>query len=274
MHLTNEIKQELEFLDIKANKRLGQNFLIVQSAYTKIINALAIQTGDTIVEVGPGLGTLTKYLADTGAKIIAIEKDKRLITFLNQKFKDYSNIEIIEQDILKFNPLSTHTYKLVGNIPYYLTSKLLRIVYDSWPMPSTMVFMMQKEVVDKILAKPPKMTMLGIATQYYTIPKKISNISRGSFYPEPDVDSAIIRLGIRDEGLGIKENKTNTKQFFKVAQAGFAGKRKQLMTTLPTNLKLPKDTILQALNKANIDSKRRPETLTIEEWESLSKILN
>ncbi len=274
MILLNTIKKELDALGIKPKKSLGQNFLVNEGVYKKIVAALEIRSGDTIVEVGPGLGTLTGYLAESGAKIIAVEKDRRLIDWLKKKFKAFSNrIEAIEDDILRMDikklGIRENDYKVVGNIPYYITSRLIRNILEDWPSPKLVVLMLQKEVAQRIVAKPPNMSLLAVSVQYYAEPKIISYVSAGSFYPPPEVDSAIVKLATRNLELGTSE----VKNFFKVAKAGFAGKRKQLINNLAAGLKISKQEIQQKLSLIDINPQRRAETITIEEWQKITNSL-
>lgn len=271
--LVTKIRRELEALEIRPNKTLGQNFLINEGVYKKIVSAAEVAAGDKVVEIGAGLGTLTEYLAETGAQVLAIEKDRRLAAWLGDKFRDQKNVKIVEGDVLKIDPktieLKSHNYLLVGNIPYYITSHFLRNVFEKWPRPKTVVLMIQKEVAKRITAKPPQMSILAVSVQYYAKAQIVSLVSRGSFYPAPKVDSAIIKLSdINTEGQRGFE-----KKFFKVVTAGFRGKRKQLTNTLATNLKLPKQEVERRLTSIGVDPKRRPETLTLEEWKKITNTL-
>ena len=289
MILLNTIKRELAALDIKPKKSLGQNFLINEGIYKKIVAALEIKKNDTIVEVGPGLGTLTGYLAESGAEIVTVEKDRLLAAHLKNKFKDSKNVTITEGDVLKFNPiiynLKPKTYKIVGNIPYYLTSRLLRTILEKWPSPGLVVLMIQKEVAQRIVAKPPEMSLLAVSVQYYARPEIISYISAGSFYPSPKVDSAIIRLASRTQGIGDRiidrgaKYKTlpptlNPTPFFRVVRAGFRGKRKQLINNLTAGLGIEKEKIKEKLLSAGVDYHRRAETLSIKEWQRVTEIFS
>ncbi|MEK7154322.1 MAG: 16S rRNA (adenine(1518)-N(6)/adenine(1519)-N(6))-dimethyltransferase RsmA [Patescibacteria group bacterium] len=271
--ISQKIKDELDQLGIEPKKSLGQNFLINEGIYRKIVAALEIKRDETVVEIGPGLGTLTQYLVNAGAKVIAIEKDRRLIDWLKNKFKNNPKIKIVENDILKIDPrklgLEKDNYKVVGNIPYYLTSRLIRTVFEKWPHPEKIVLMVQKEVAQRICAKPPEMSLLAVSVQYYSKPKIISYVSRNSFYPAPEVDSAIIKL--ETQNLELKTNEV--KNFFKVVRAGFAGKRKQLANNLTAGLKISKQEIRQKLTLIDIDPQRRAETLTIEEWQRITNFL-
>lgn len=268
--MLEKIKYDLESLGIEPRKSLGQNFLINRRIYEEIIAALELKPGEMVIEVGPGLGTLTEFILAAGTKVIAIEKDRQLIAFLRNKFSG-DDIEIIEGDILKTTipDLKEGGYKIVGNIPYYITSHLLRVIFEQWPRPTLGVFMVQKEVAQRITAKPPEMSLLGVSVQYYSRAKIVSYVSRGSFFPMPKVDSGIIKLIPRPE----RDIAIQGKKFFAVAKAGFAEKRKQLVNNLSVHLKLSKKEVEEKLNLARIDPRRRAETLTIEEWQNISKIL-
>jgi 16S rRNA (adenine1518-N6/adenine1519-N6)-dimethyltransferase len=292
MTLLNTIKRELDILGIRPQKSLGQNFLVNEGIYKKIVAALEIKKDDTIVEIGPGLGTLTEYLAESpvrgkdsngtsGANVIAVEKDYKLAEYLKTKFAGAKNVIITEGDILKFNPanckLKAENYKLVGNIPYYLTSHLLRIVLEEWPAPELIVLMIQKEVAQRIIARPPKMSLLAVSVQYFSKPEIVNFVPKSSFYPVPKVDSAIIKLVVSNQFTVYRKNTENrelkTENLFRVVRIGFSGKRKQLANNLSFGLKLPKEKIEPMLLAIGINPKRRAETLTIEEWKTLANTL-
>lgn len=250
---------------INPKKSLGQNFLVNKGVVQKILNAAEITNSDFVVEVGPGKGVLTKELGRKANRVVAIEKDHRLINFLKSTFQKSGNIEIIEADILKFNPYSIlHIpYKIVANIPYYITSRLLRTIFEKWPVPELTVLTVQKEVAQRIIAKPPPkngksvsgqapMNLLALSVQFYTEPKIISYISRGSFRPIPKVDSAIIKLVPKSRNLSA----VDTKQFFKLIKTAFAGKRKQLKNTIGS----------EVLKNTGIKPESRPEELSLEDW--------
>ena len=268
------IKDTLFALGVKPKASLGQNFLIEPNIYEKILEASEIKRGDKIVEVGPGLGTLTEYLLEAvgeSGSIIAIEKDDVFVKILEDKFKNAKNVKIIHRDVLNFkfqiSNFKTKSYKIVGNIPYYLTSKLLRTVFEEWSRPELIVLMVQKEVAERIVVIPPKSNLLSTSVQYFSNPKIVKRISRGNFWPKPKIDSAIIKLNVKRK---IKNEKYQ-KDFFKIVKAGFSGKRKQLINSFCHALKMPKESVQKNLNTAGIDSKRRPETLTIPEWIKITK---
>jgi len=259
---------------IKPKKSLGQNFLVNEKIYQFIVGETAPQKDEIIIEVGPGEGILTEYLAKSGAQIIAIEKDSRLVPILKEKFKEQKNVIIVEKDILKFSPqnykLETGNYKLVGNIPYYLTSHLLRIVLEDWPKPKLILFMVQKEVAQRMVAKVPDMNLLALSVQFFAEVKIIKNVSKGNFRPAPKVDSALVKIIPKDH---FDHDKLFQKNFFKLAQAAFQNKRKQILNSLVHNLKLDKVFTTQKLTEAKINPSRRPESLNLEEWEKLTKLL-
>ncbi|MEX1064075.1 MAG: 16S rRNA (adenine(1518)-N(6)/adenine(1519)-N(6))-dimethyltransferase RsmA [Candidatus Paceibacterota bacterium] len=272
--LNTRIKRELKEAGVRPNKLLGQHFLTSMSIYEKIVAALDIQGGDKIIEVGPGIGILTELIAKQGADLFAVEKDKDFIPFLKHKFKNQENVKILEGDILKFDPekygFKKGAYKIVGNIPYYLTSRLFRITLEDWPQANLSVFMIQKEVAQRIVAQPPHMSLLGVSVQYFAKPKVVSRVSKLSFHPVPKVDSAIVRLTPNDE----PHQKEYDEKFFKVLKVGFAGKRKQLINNLHSGLKEDKQEIEKKLNSIGINSQRRAETLTIEEWQKITELFN
>jgi len=259
------IKNILEKYHIKPSLALGQNFLIDQNILKKIITAADIKKDDVILEVGPGIGQLTQELAKTAKKVVAVEKDKKMIQILKETLSEYANIEIIAEDILKF-PLQMPSYKVVANIPYYLTSRLIRKLLESGAQPSVMVLMIQKEVAQRILATPPDMNLLALSVQYYADPKIISSVSRNCFLPKPNVDSAIIAITPK-----IKVSKESSGLFFQLARAGFSQKRKQLANNLANVLDIKKEIIEHILLNNNISPKQRAETLSVEDWEKIVK---
>ena len=243
----------------RAKKSLGQNFLINPGVLDKIVTAAELDKNDIVIEIGPGKGVLTEKLAKEAGQVIAVEKDRRLIEELKEKFKN-ANVEIIEEDILKLDIgklLENSRYKVIGNIPYYITSHLLKTIFEKWPIPDFILLMVQKEVAQRITAKPPRMNLLALSIQFYAELKIVSYVSRGSFRPMPKVDSAIIKLTPRRQPR-IKDREPRD-MFFKLIKTAFAGKRKQLKNTLG----------LEVLEKADIKPKARPEELSMDDWISI-----
>lgn len=260
---------------IKASKKLGQNWLINPSIHRTIVEAAEISPTDNILEIGPGTGLLTEYLAKTGSNLIAVEKDKHLISILQDKFKNQKNVKIVEGDILNFNPekyeLKEGNYKVIGNIPYYLTSHLLKITLEKWPRPKLILLTVQKEVAKRIVAKPPDTNLLGLSVKFYADAKIIRHVSKKNFRPVPKVDSAVVKIIPRKLDPFLLKLAPD---FFRIAQAGFRGKRKQILNSLSSGLKIPRVTLGKRLEEAGIDPKRRPETLNFDEWIKLSQILS
>lgn len=256
--------------NIRAKKSLGQNFLSNPVVLDKIIAAAELNKDDIILEIGPGRGDLTEKLSGKAGRVMAIEKDHRIIDGLRDKFKD-TNVEIIEGDILKLGienlKFKESNYKVIGNIPYYITSNLLRTIFEKWPRPKLILLMVQKEVAQRIVARPPDMNLLALSVQIYSEPKIVSYVSRGSFRPIPKVDSAIIKLIPRERQRKIGDI------FFKVTKAGFLGKRKQLINNLSKNLGLSKEQASETLRKAGLDEKIRAENLSLEQWGKLSELM-
>lgn len=245
---------------IPAKKSLGQNFLINEGVLDHIITAAQLQSSDTVVEVGPGRGALTQRLAASGARVIAIEKDHRLIDSLRETFAPHPNVTIIAGDILEFDPLQhnlqPHQWKLVANIPYYLTGHLLRLLSESWPQPARSVLMVQREVADRLRAHPPEMNMLALAVQLTATPSLVCRVSRGSFRPMPSVDSAVVLLTPRAPVIP----PAVVTRALALARPAFMQKRKKLTATLDAD----------TLTAAHIDPNARPQELATEDWVRLA----
>ncbi len=266
-------KNLLQQYNIRPSKRLGQNFLISQKVLQKIIQTAGLSKKDIVLEVGPGLGILTRELAQRTQKVIAVEKDKKMAEALKEILKDYKNIKIIHDDILKslrppFGPLRPKDLglkgpnKIVANIPYYLTSPLVRLFLESAQPPQEIVLLIQKEVAQRICAQPPKMSLLAVAVQFYSQPKIISYVSKKSFWPQPKVDSAIIKIDRIK-----KPKKIRPEKFFRIVKAGFSSPRKQLANNLSRKLNLDREKIKKALTQCHLDIRVRAETLSVEDWE-------
>lgn len=254
----------MDLKSVKPNKRLGQNFLTDKKAVFKIAETAGILKDDVVVEIGPGTGLLTKELVKKAKKVIAIEKDKNMADILKSELKDFKNLEIIFADILKTD-ISEKKYKVVANIPYYATSPIIRKFLEIKNPPELMVLTIQKEVAQRICARPPNMSILSVSVQFYAEPKIISYISKDSFWPKPKVDSAVIK--ITPHNLF-----NNSDSFFKVVKAGFKQPRKQLVNNLLKGLKISRKEAEILLQKAGIKPEQRPETLSVQNWERLTEI--
>ena len=254
------------------SRKLGQNFLIDESVIKKFLKAANLKLKDTVLEIGPGPGNLTQEIAGSVKRVIAVEKDPQLIRILNDelRIKNIKNVRIVEGDILKI-PHSTfnipHSYKVMGNLPFYLTSPVIRKFLESKNPPKQMVFFIQKEVAQRICSRPPKMNFLAVSVQYYAKPEIIAYVSKKSFWPQPKVDSAIIKISkIESQRL-----KVNTDLFFEIARAGFSQPRKQLANNLAKKLGLNKEETAGWLRGNKISPSRRAETLEINDWVRLTQ---
>jgi len=272
MTLKDNLKNLLEKYKIKPNKRLGQNFLIDNDVLKKIIAAAEISPQETILEVGPGLGVLTQELVKKARKVIAVEKDKQLAEILRQTFKDCANLEIIQGDILKIAPPTAQ--KIVANIPYYLTSPLIRLLLESKNPPQEMILTLQKEVGQRICAQPPQMSLLSVSVQIYSQPKIIGYISKKSFWPMPKVDSAIVKIvPYRQRDCFGLRPRNDRAPFFKIVKAGFASPRKQLANNLSDKLGISKEEIKRALIECGFNIQIRAQNLSVEDWEHLYSVI-
>jgi len=256
---------------IKPIKHLGQNFLIDKTVISKLIKGAKLLKTDTVLEIGPGMGILTQEIAKRAKKVIAVDKDPRMCKLLKERLRDFKNIEIINQDILKTDitryGLRVTGYKIIANLPFYITAPTIRKFLEAENPPQEMILIIQKEVAQRICAQPPKMSILAVSVQFYSDPKILSYVSKKSFYPQPKVDSAIIRIILE------KKYKIDIDKFFKVVKAGFSQPRKQLANNLSKQLKINKKELSSLLLNKGIKPIQRAETLTINNWIDLLKVL-
>lgn len=280
---------------MKPKKTLGQNFLTSGKAIFEIVKAGQIEKGEIVLEIGPGKGALTEKILESGAKVIAIEKDRELIPLLEEKFEKYiksSDLKILEGDILEtdveeiLHPLANsisanagaasqwkdrlYKYKIVANIPYYITGAIIEKFLSAEDKPQKMILLVQKEVAERIIAKNKKESILSLSVKLYGSPRIIYRVSAGSFFPKPKVDSAIISIDILEK-IG-KDNKKIDKnletKYFKIVKAAFSNKRKMMIGNLNRTIKNTDwDSIF---NKLNIDKKVRAEDLEVEDFINIS----
>ncbi|MCX6082640.1 MAG: 16S rRNA (adenine(1518)-N(6)/adenine(1519)-N(6))-dimethyltransferase RsmA [Chloroflexi bacterium] len=256
---------------LRADKGLGQNFLHDPVQLELIADAAEIQPKDVVLEIGPGLGSLTRYLALSAQSVISVELDHDLIPVLKSVLAPYPNIRIIEGDILNISPsaiMGTNDYIVVANVPYYITSAIFRHLLGATPRPRRIVLTVQKEVAERICAKPGDMSLLALSVQIYGTPRITHFIPSEAFYPVPKVDSAVLRVDLNPTPL-IPEDQIGT--FFLVAKAGFSQKRKTLRNSMSGGLRISTDDAGQILEKSEIDPMRRAETLTMKEWFTLTR---
>jgi len=289
MDLINKtiIKDLLKRHGAKPEKYLGQHFILSKKALAQMIAAAEIKKNDTIVEIGPGLGTLTQELAKTNTKIIAIEKDPAMIAILKETLADYKNVKIIQADAHKIGVghlfLSKYKYKIVANLPYNVATFLIRQWLDPPPSPrlrrarpELMVLMIQKEVAQRMTAKPPKMNLLAVSVQFYADVKIIDYVPAEAFWPRPKVDSAIIKIVPKK-----RPPRKTRRAFFAAVKAGFSQPRKQLIGNLAKKFSarggsasggnIPKEKLLGIFENLNISECARAENLSLEQWILLAK---
>ncbi|MEW6034011.1 MAG: 16S rRNA (adenine(1518)-N(6)/adenine(1519)-N(6))-dimethyltransferase RsmA [Chloroflexota bacterium] len=266
------VRNTLRRLGISAKKGLGQHFLADESVLDTIVAAAELGPGDTVVEVGPGLGTLTQALAKHAGHVIAIELDQQLVSLLRRTMARFCNVRLIQGDVLQLQPWSEtgpdSSYKVVANLPYYIASAVLRHFLESPHKPALMVVTVQREVAEAIAAPPGKLSLLGVAIQYYSRPEVVATIPPDAFYPPPKVNSAILRLtphAVPPVDVG------DTEGFFGFLAAGFRHPRKQLGNSLPHGLGVTTEDAATILHEAGIDRHRRAGTLSIGEWAILWK---
>ena len=271
----------LEAWDLRPSKGLGQNFLVDQSALERIVAAAELTPEDVVLEVGAGLGTLTERLARSAGSVVAVELDQRLMPVLRDVLANLDNVTLVQGDILALDPAALITaagvqdaevsrYKVVANLPYYITSAVLRHLLEAQPRPQCMVITVQREVAERIVAQPGQMSLLAVSVQFYGQPQLLFRIKPGSFYPSPGVESAVVRIDLHAERLA---DVADTAAFFRVVRAGFAQRRKQLRNTLAAGLRQSPAEVAAKLRAVGVDPRRRAQTLSLEEWARVAQAL-
>jgi 16S rRNA (adenine1518-N6/adenine1519-N6)-dimethyltransferase len=274
-------RQLLRKSGFKPKKRLGQHFLVDEAVLQRILSAAELSPRDTVIEIGPGLGILTEALAKQGARVIGVELDVKLVALLKKRLAGFPDVKIVHADILKAAPWQllqdnlpacdlVRGYKVIANLPYYITSPVLSHFLEAQPRPSKMVVMVQKEVGEAITAAPGKMRLLSVKAQFYSKPAIVSYVSAASFYPPPKVDSVILSLDVYSRS---PIEVSDVAGFFDIVMHGFSAPRKQLRNSLAHSLEMPPGQVASLLEKAGIEAKRRAETLNLEEWRELWRIL-
>ncbi len=258
--------------------KLGQNFLKDKNIVKKIIDSANLQPDDFVVEIGPGEGILTEELAKYAKKVLAIEIDPGLAEKLQKKLKNHKNVEIIKADILKINlpelvkkqKIKNNSYKVIANLPYYITSPIIRLFLETGFPPKEMTLMVQKEVAERICRSAGKMSILAVSVQYYARPKLLFEVHKKAFSPVPRVDSAVIKIADISQNISLL---TENKQFFRLIKAGFCAKRKTLINNLSSSLHLDKKIIEEKLKKIDLKPTVRAQELSLKKWKELSKIM-
>lgn len=283
--------------DLDPKRSLGQNFLVDESHLARIADAGDLTSDDTVLEIGPGLGVLTRHLAQRAGRVIAVELDDRLIPVLAELFADQPHVTFVHGDILTLNPADliptpppslpnpqslisniqspiphppSPPYKVVANLPYYITSAVLRHLLEAEDPPTLAVVMVQREVAQRIVAGSGEMSLLAVGVQFYAEARIVQRVPAGAFHPRPKVESAVVRLDVRPQPA---VTDVEPEWYFTVVRAGFGQKRKQLANSLSAGLALPKERIIAQMTAAQIDPRRRAETLTLAEWGKLAKAL-
>ena len=268
------IQPLLKRYHIQPKKSLGQNFLVEPAGLMKVIDAAELSGSEEVLEIGAGLGSLTYLLAQTCARVITVEIDRHMLEPLAEALKPFTNVQIVPGDILELDPatlVSQENYVVVANIPYYITSAIIRHLLEAAFKPSRVILTIQKEVAQRIVARDGKMSLLSLSVFVFGEPEIVSTIPAGSFFPAPDVDSAVLRIRLHPEPL-IPSSQLDL--FFKLAHAGFGQKRKTLRNSLSAGLSLPTNEVEVRLLEVDIEPSRRAETLSMAEWARLVDSFN
>jgi 16S rRNA (adenine1518-N6/adenine1519-N6)-dimethyltransferase len=263
------VRDVLNGLGIDPKQSLGQNFMIEANALDRLAEAADLSPDDAVLEIGAGLGALTAVLAAQARRVVAVEIDGRFIPHLRSTFADTPGVEIVQADILEAEAAAlmgpdAGDYRVVANVPYYITSAILRHLLENPTPPRVLVITVQREVAERITAGPGDMSLLAVSVQFYGEPQVITRLSRGNFYPQPNVESAILRVDARPGGppLPLEE----AERFFRLVRAGFSQPRKQVKNSLSAGLGVESKVAVGWLETAGIDPRRRPEKLAVDDW--------
>lgn len=267
-----DIRHQLERAHIKPDKKSGQNFLLSESILEFIAEAAELKADDWVLEIGSGPGNLTVQLAERAGHVWAVEPDKRLLPVLTTSIHPFrKKVEIIADDIFKWrnahrDQLGQQPYKVVANLPYYLTSRVLREFLEAPPKPVSLVLLVQKEVAERMTAPPGEMSLLSVSVQLYSDAEIVFDVGREAFWPEPAVDSAVVRL------TNLRPTQPNDTNLFRMAKMAFAGRRKQLHNTLSAGLRMKSDVVTARLAEISIDSAMRPQELSLDQWKNIAQL--
>jgi 16S rRNA (adenine1518-N6/adenine1519-N6)-dimethyltransferase len=259
-------------LGIEPKKSLGQNFMVTPGALQQMADAAGIGPDDAVLEIGAGLGALTEALAGRARRVVAVELDERFIPHLRRLFDGWPQVEIVHGDALTLDPAAlmgpdAPCYRVAANLPYYITSALIRHLLESSAPPVCLALTVQREVAERVTARPGAMSLLAVSVQFYGQPELVARLKPGAFYPRPDVESAILRITPHASGPLLPPAETS--RFFRMVRAGFSQRRKQIKNSLAAGLRLPVDSVVNWLAKAGIDPQVRAETLAMEDWLAL-----
>jgi len=269
LDLLKKTKEICQILEIKPARSKGQNFLVNNQIYEDIIKAADLNLNDEVLEVGPGLGFLTVKLAKKAKRVVAVELDKKLADYLLSGFGviGQENVEIIQDDVLRFNPQAEflHSYKIVANLPYNISSIFLRQFLSAPKKPGLLVLMLQKEVAERIVAAPGEMNLLAVSVQHYCEAEIIREVRATNFWPVPEVDSAVIRMKTKTIKFSVSEDKL----FFRLVKAGFSAKRKMLKNNLRGGLVMDSNQVEKAMLVVGLNNQIRAEDLSLLDWYKL-----
>jgi 16S rRNA (adenine1518-N6/adenine1519-N6)-dimethyltransferase len=261
-------KTILERRGLHPKKSLGQNFIFDDNVLTAIVAAAQLRADDNVLEIGPGLGALTRRLAQSAGQVVAVELDGRLLPILEQELHHIPNVRLLHGDILEQTPadwFGSARYQVVANVPYYITGAILRHLFTVSPRPDTVTLTVQQEVAQRLAAAPGEMSLLAVSVQCFGVVEVARSIKAGAFWPRPEVDSAVVHIRLRRPPLIAPEEE---QAFFRLVRAGFSQKRKQIQKNLRV-LGLSGEAITAALTAAGIDGSRRAETLSLDDWVTL-----
>ncbi len=277
------LRELIDKYNLRPRKGLGQHFLADPNILRKIVAAAELSPDAVVLEIGPGLGTLTRQLAASAARVVAVELDEAMVGVMREELGHLPNLELVQGDILQLDPAglirgsrsldpgSPLGYVVVANLPYYITSAALRHLLEADPPPTRLVLTVQREVALRIVARPGDMSLLAVSVQFYGQPEIVARIPAGAFVPPPQVDSAVVRI---DTFPAPPVDVADTQTFFRVVRAGFGQKRKQLKNALSAGLGLPAAQTSAALARAGVDPRRRAQTLSLDEWAGLARELS
>ncbi len=284
--LLAQTREWLKQYNLHARKRLGQHFLINPGILHNITRAAALTPEDIVLEIGPGLGVLTRELVKQAGWVLAVELDNSLCEILKKNLAAFRNISIINRDILEIEPAEliqqersrfppalaqVEKYKLVANLPYYITAPIIRHFCEARLKPQEMVIMVQKEVAKNITAEPGELSILAVSVQFYGKPQIAGYVPAGNFFPAPKVDSAILKVSVYEKP---PFEVTAEESFFEIVRAGFCAARKQIGNSLAQGLDIPKAEVLSLLEKVGVAAQRRAETVSLEEWARMERVFS
>ncbi|MGB9775522.1 MAG: 16S rRNA (adenine(1518)-N(6)/adenine(1519)-N(6))-dimethyltransferase RsmA [Anaerolineae bacterium] len=269
----SEVRQILRRYNLEPRRELGQHFLVDQRALARIVAAAELTAGDTVLEIGAGVGNLTRLLAREAGSVVAVEVDRRFLPVLEAELADRPNVRLVWGDILGLDPselVGKGPYKVVANLPYAITSAVLRHLLEAPVPPQRMVVTVQREVAERIVARRGRMSLLAVSVQFYGRPQLLFRLRPGAFYPPPEVESAVVRI---DRHPRPPVEVADVDGFFQVVRAGFSQPRKQLSNSLAHGLGIPSGEATNALRRAGIDPRVRAERLGLEDWARLARVL-